>query len=399
MFTSFLYRLREFDVPVGVGEAITLAAAMSHGLHEQTLDGFYYTARATLIHHEGHLDAFDQAFLAEFKGIEFDAPELTEELQRWLDEAAEEFGERDQAEDADFAEFLSDEDIAELRRKFEERMAEQTERHDGGNYWVGTQGTSQFGHSGKAKQGISTQSSGGGRAALHAADARHYRGYRSDIALDIRQFEVALRRLRAFVREGAEDELDIQATIDATAANAGDIDIVVRPPSKPNTHVILMIDVGGSMFPYSQLMSQLFSATKKATHFKDLRTYYFHNMIYGKVYESDRFTDPVWIHNLMRECANNYKLIIVGDAYMAPYELGHSSVMSATDDARVTGLEWLQILVRHFRQSAWLNPEPQNRWRASTIEQIAEVIEMYPMTVDGLTEAMTVLNRGSMSRR
>jgi len=399
MFTRFLYRLRELDVPVGVGEALTLAEAMSQGLHEQTLDGFYYTARATLIHHEGHLDAFDQAFLAEFKGVEFDAPELTDELARWLDEAAQEFGERDREEGADFTEFLSDEELAELRRKFEERMAEQTERHDGGNYWIGSHGTSQFGHSGKAKQGISTQSSGGGQAALHAADARHYRGYRSDVALDIRQFEVALRRLRAFVREGAEDELDIQATIDATAANAGDIEIVRRPPSKPNTHVVLMIDVGGSMFPYSQLMSQLFSATKKATHFKDLRTYYFHNMIYGKVYETDRFSEPVWIHDLMRECGNNYKLIIVGDAYMAPYELWHSSALSATDDARVSGLEWLHIMAYHFRQSAWLNPEPRNRWRGSTIEQIADAIDMYPMTVDGLTEAMTALNRGSTSRR
>ncbi len=399
MFTSFLYRLRDLDVPVGVGEALTLAQALSAGLHEQTLDGFYYMARATLIHHEGHLDAFDQAFLAEFKGVEFDDPQLTDELAQWLEDAANEFGEREQGADEDFTEFLSDEELEELRRKFEERMAEQTERHDGGNYWVGTQGTSQFGHSGQAKQGISTKSSGGGRAALHAADARHYRGYRSDVSLDIRQFEVALRRLRAFVREGAEDELDIAATIDATAANAGDIEIVVRPPSKPNTHVILMIDVGGSMFPYSQLMSQLFSATKKATHFKDLRTFYFHNLIYGKVYETDQFSDPVWLHDLMRECDSKYKLIIVGDAYMAPYELWHSSALSATDDSRVSGIEWLYMLQQHFRQSVWLNPEPQNRWRGSTIEQIADAIEMYPMTVDGLTEAMTKLNRGSMSRR
>lgn len=398
MFISFIYRLRQLGVSVGVGEAVTLAEAMSHGLHDQKLDGFYYLARSILIHHEGHLDAFDQAFSAEFKGAEVDASQLTDELRKWLDEALKDFGKREQQE-MEFSEFLSEEEIAELRRKFEERLKEQKERHDGGNYWIGTSGTSQFGQQGFSRQGLSTSSGGGGRAAINIADARQYRGYRSDLSLDIRQFEVALRRLRAFVREGAEEELDIERTIDATAANAGDIEIVTRPPSKPNTHVILMIDVGGSMFPYSQLMSQLFSATKKATHFKDLRTYYFHNLIYGQVYATDQFTEPTWLHDLMRECASHYKLIIVGDAYMAPYELWHSSAYSATDHSRVTGLEWLQMMSQHFRQSVWLNPEPANRWKGSTIEEISSVIEMYPMTVDGLTEAMAKLNRGSMSRR
>ena len=398
MFIGFIYRLRELGVPVGVGEAVTLAEAMSHGLHDQKLDGFYYLARSILIHHEGHLDAFDQAFSAEFKGGEFDAAQLTDELRKWLDEAAKEFGKREQQE-VEFSEFLSEEEIEALRRKFEERLKEQKERHDGGNYWIGTSGTSQFGQQGFSRQGLSTSSGGGGRAAINIADARHYRGYRSDLSLDIRQFEVALRRLRAFVREGAQEELDTERTIDATAANAGDIEIVTRAPSKPNTHVILMIDVGGSMFPYSQLMSRLFSATKKATHFKDLRTYYFHNLIYGQVYATDQFTEPMWLHDLMRECGSHYKLIIVGDAYMAPYELWHSSAYSATDHSRVTGLEWLQLMSDHFRQSVWLNPEPVARWKGSTIEEINSVIEMYPMTVDGLTEAMAKLNRGSMSRR
>ena len=150
--------------------------------------------------------------------------------------------------------------------------------------------------------------------------------------------------------------MDIDRTIDATARNAGEIEVVVRPPSRPDTHVILMIDVGGSMFPYSQLMSQLFSAAKKATHFKELRTYYFHNCVYGQVYETDRFTDPKWVSDVMRECDSKYKLIMVGDAYMAPYELLHRTPSTPDGGAMMSGLEWLALLKDHYPQSVWLNP-------------------------------------------
>lgn len=391
MFINFIYRLRSLGVPVGPGEALTLAEAMLTGLHENSVDGFYYVARATLIHHEGHLDAFDRAFLAEFEGIEDVVPELTEELRKWLDEAMKERGEQDE-ETQDFEE-LTAEQIEELKKQFEERLKEQTERHDGGPYWIGTGGTSRFGQGGTSKSGISTGSSGKGRGAMKVADARAYKPYRSDVVLDIRQFEVALKRLRAFVREGADEELDIERTIDATARNLGDIEIVTRPPSKPNTHVVLMADVGGSMYPYGELISRLFSATKKATHFKDLRTYYFHNCVYGEVYETDRFTDPVPVQELLRQCGPHYKLIMVGDAYMAPYELLAPMPYSAPAELRVSGLDWLKRIQQHFRRSAWLNPEPESRWRGNTIEAVDEVFDMYPMTVDGLSEAMAHLNR------
>jgi uncharacterized protein with von Willebrand factor type A (vWA) domain len=201
------------------------------------------------------------------------------------------------------------------------------------------------------------------------------------------------------VREGAEEELDIERTIDETAANGGEIEIVTRPPSRPNTRVILMIDVGGSMYPYAHLMSQLFSATKKATHFKELRTYYFHNAIYGRVYETEHFTDPKWAHDLMRECGSHYKLILVGDAFMAPYELGQRGQISPEDRTGISGLEWFAALKQHFPQSVWLNPEPLSRWQGTTIEEIGRVFDMYPMTVDGLSEAMQRLNRGTRHSR
>ncbi len=388
-FLPLVYRLRQMGVPVGTQEAVALAEALAKELHNHSLDDYYFLARSLLIHHEGHLDAFDRAFLAEYRGVPDAALALTEELRRWLDEA------RDELTDLgiDEREFLESLDLDELRDLFEQRKREQTERHDGGNTWIGTQGTSPFGEAGFADGGISTGSSGGGRMAFHTADARQYQGYRSDVVLDIRQMEVALRRLRAFVREGADRELDIEATIDATARNAGDIEVVTRPPRRPDTHLILMIDVGGSMYPYSSLMSQLFSAAKKATHFKELRTLYFHNLPYGKVYETDHFTDPVWLQDLMRQCGTHYRLIMVGDAYMAPYELGQRGPTSAGDRTGLSGLEWLAMLRHHFPSSVWLNPEPQVRWPGSTIEVIGQVFDMYPLTVDGLTEAMNHLRR------
>jgi len=389
-YLGLLYRLREQDVAVGPTEALALAAALRAGAHDHTVRGFYYAARATLIHHEGHLDAFDRAFLAEYGELEWDT-DLTEQLREWLDQQSERM--------AQAGDDVEPPDLGEMLELFAQRKREQAERHDGGEYWIGTGGKSQMGQAGSAEKGLSTGSSGGGRAAIRIADMRSYRPYRSDVTLDIRQMEVALRRLRAFVREGAADELDIEATVDETARNAGEIEVVTRPPSRPNTHVILMTDVGGSMFPYSQLMSQLFSATKKATHFKELRTYYFHNCVYGKVYGTDRFTEPTWVHDLLRECGPHYKLIMVGDAFMAPYELGQAGAWSATDPTRVPGLQWLQILKDHFRDSCWLNPEPLGRWQGTTIESIGEVFDMFPLTTEGLTEAMAHLNRGTPSRR
>lgn len=380
MFLPLLFRLRSLGVPVGTTEALALARALAAGVHGNSVNGYYHTARSLLIHHEGHLDAFDQAFAAEYRGV----LSLSEEMAEWLDEVTNR------------PDPVTDElpDLEELLEQYQQRLREQTERHDGGPYWIGTGGTSPFGQGGSAAGGISTGSSGGGRAAIHVADARRYRGYRSDVTLDIRQIEVALRRLRSFVREGAQEELDLEATIDATARNAGDIEVVTRPTSRPDTHVVLLIDVGGSMMPYTSLMSQLFSATQKATHFKELHTYYFHNCVYGQVYGTTAFAEPVWVPDLMRRCGSHYKLIVVGDAYMAPYELHMGGPWSPADQATVSGWEWLQILNDHFTDAVWLNPEPPSRWRGSTIEDIAQVLPMFPLTVDGLTEAMALLNRG-----
>jgi uncharacterized protein len=397
VFVPFLQALRDRGVPVGLNEAVALAGALKKGLHGSSLDGFYYVARALLVHTEAHLDAFDEAFLAHFRGIETARSKLKEALFDWLAEAARIDGMLDEAEAA----LLEEHGLEELLRLFEERLREQTERHDGGNKWIGTAGTSPFGHGGRAaRPGIRVGGTGGRRSAMKVADARAYQPYRGDLVLDVRQMQVALRKLRAFVREGGDEELDLEGTIAATAKNAGELEVVTRPPRRPDTRVILMMDVGGSMDPHAHLVSRLFSAAKATSHWKELKTYYFHNCVYGQVYETERFEAPVLVRDLLNACGPHYKLIVVGDALMAPHELwARGGTLRLGDDRGIPGLGWLELLARHFDRSVWLNPEPPRYWRGGTAEDIRGLFEMKPLTLDGLGEAVDHLRGGRRARR
>ncbi len=388
MFIPFLYELRARKVPVGTQEAIALAGALKAGLHDSSLDGFYFVARALLVHDEKHLDAFDQAFAHVFQGVESAGLELHEQLLEWLKDARQRLPDLTDEERA----LLEQLDGEELERLFQERLREQKERHDGGGRWIGTGGTSPFGHSGRAaRPGIRVGGAGGGRSAVRVATQRSYREYRDDLVLDVRQLGVALRKLRAFSREGLEQELDLDRTISETARNLGDLEVVTRPPRKSNTRVILLMDVGGSMDPYAHLMSRLFTAAKKATHFKELRTYYFHNCIYGRVYKTARFAEPVSVSQLFQETDRRYKLIVVGDALMAPWELMSRSGWPGDED--LEGVLWLAKLREHYPASAWLNPEPPSAWWQTTIDALRKVFPMYPLTLEGLGEAVSQLTR------
>jgi uncharacterized protein with von Willebrand factor type A (vWA) domain len=391
VFVPFLYELRRRGVPVGPKEAVALAEALEGGLHDSSLEGFYYVARALLVHREGHLDDFDQAFSAHFKGVEIAVKKLRDELAEWLKDAKERTRELSDEE----RKLIESMDLDELQKLFEQRMREQDGRHDGGNKWIGTGGTSPFGHGGKAPQGIRVGGPGGGRSAVKIADARMYQGYREDLTLDVRQMQVALRKLRAFAREGADQELDVESTIQATAKNAGEIEVVTRPPRRSNTRLILMMDVGGSMDPYAHLVSRLFTAAKKSTHFKELRTYYFHNCVYGQVYATERFDEPIKVRDVLHECGPHYKLIVLGDALMAPYELMASGgSLALGDDAHVEGIVWLMMLADHFDRVAWLNPEAPRYWVGNTIQHVAQIFPMFPLTLEGLGEAVQHLVRG-----
>lgn len=393
MFVAFLYELRRRKVPVGTHEAVALARALSAGLHDSSLVGFYQVARALLVHSEHHLDAFDQAFLSHFRGVQTSGLELTRELIDWLKDA------RMRRElTAEERALLEQFDLEELQRLFEERLREQQERHDGGNKWIGTGGTSPFGHSGAARQGIRVGGEGGNRSAVKVAGLRRFAGYRSDLVLDVRQLQVALRKLRAFAREGGEEELDLEESIAQTARNAGELEVVTRPPRRPNTRVVLLMDVGGSMDPYAHLVSRLFTAASKATHFKDLRTYYFHNCIYGRVYKAADFRDAVPVAELLAECGPHYKLIVVGDALMGPYELmERGGALGWADPDALEGVEWLRRLASHFQRNVWLNPEQVGSWYAPTVRVIGDLFPMYPLTLEGLGEAVGHLVKGRRS--
>ena len=397
-FIPFLYELRARKVKVGAQEAVSLAKALKLGLHDSSLDGFYHVARAICVHRESDLDKFDEAFLSHFKGVSAQSIELVEELEEWLKDPAN----RKDLSDEELA-ALQSIDMEALKKMFEERMKEQKGRHQGGSHWIGSGGTSPFGQQGQHPSGLRVGAQGGGKSAMGIADARKYRPYRSDLLIDIRQIEVALRKLRAFQREGQQNELDIDATIDETAKNGGELEIVTRAPRKSNVRVLLLMDVGGSMDPHIQVMSRLFSAAKRASNIRELKTYYFHNCVYGRVYETERFSEPQPLDELLQKLGPEWKLIMVGDAAMHPAELlgagDYEYYATGHHGPPQTGMKWLVKLADHFRRFAWLNPDPPNYWRGGTAEQIGKVFPMFQLTLDGLSDAITHLSKGDIRRK
>jgi uncharacterized protein with von Willebrand factor type A (vWA) domain len=397
-FVPFLYELRAKKLKVGAQEAIALARALALGLHDSSLDGFYHLARAICVHRESDLDKFDEAFLSHFKGITVASMELVDQLEEWLKDPAT----RKELSESEIA-ALQALDMEALKKLFEERMKEQRGRHQGGSHWIGSGGTSPFGQNGVNPNGLRVGAMGGGKSAMGIADARKYRPYRSDIVLDVRQIEVALRKLRAWKREGLEDELDIDGTIDATAKNAGELEIVTRAPRKSNVRVLLLMDVGGSMDPHAQLVSRLFSAAKRASNIRQLKTYYFHNCVYGRVYETEHFAEPQLLDDLLHDLGPEWKLVMVGDAAMHPAELlgagDYEYYATGHHGPPQTGMKWLTKLADHFRRFAWLNPDPPNYWRGGTAEQIGRVFPMFPLTLDGLSDAITQLSKGDVRKK
>ncbi len=395
MFVDFLYELRRRGLKVGTGEWLALMKALELGLHSSSLDGFYNVSRAILCKSEADFDIFDQAFSLVFRGVEIESARLTDELLEWLAE-----------EEAMLAAFLGLESVEELRemdfdeirRLFEERLAEQDARHDGGNRWIGTGGTSPFGWGGRRPGGVRVAGRSLLHSALQVAAARRYRGYRTDLVLDVRQIQVALRKLRELTREGAREELDLDATIDKTCKNAGELDLVFVPRRKNSVKLLLLMDVGGSMTPHSGLVSRLFTAAHHSTHFKDLQSFYFHNCVYEQVYGRASFDEPVALPELLRSLDRDYKLVIVGDARMHPVELFRSGgAIRYWDWNERPGIETLEILADYFRRSVWLNPSPPGWWGHRTVSAIRQVFPMFPLTLDGLQDAVETLVGGRKS--
>jgi uncharacterized protein with von Willebrand factor type A (vWA) domain len=394
MLIEFLFELRRRKLPVSTHEWMALMEAMAKGLHESSLDGFYHLCRTLCVKDIALYDAYDEAFLAYFKDVHTDALKLTEELQAWLENPRALEGLTDEQREA-----LRALDLEKLRELFEQRLREQKERHDGGNRWVGTGGTSPFGTGGKNPTAMRV-GGGGGRSAMAIADERRFKEYRRDIVLDVRQIDVALRGLRRLGREGAQEELDLDETVDETCRNAGELEIVFRPPRRNRVKVLLLMDVGGSMDPHAELVSRLFTAASRSGRFAKFRSFYFHNCVYNSVYEDALFRKGVTVADLLANSDRDEKLVVVGDALMHPAELldpGGSLYYSS--QTRASGIEWLRRLGHHFRSSAWLNPEPDRFWAGTTIEVIAAVLPMFPLTLDGLGAAVRYLVRGGEKPR
>lgn len=380
LFLDFFYRLRSHGVSVSTHNWLALLDALGQGLHEDSLDGFYAVARCILVDDESDYDGFDLAFAETFRGVITDLEHFAAQLDEWLRDPAK-LAYLDPAMQA----LLQELGIEELRRQLLERLAEQKKRHEGGNRWIGSGGTSPFGQGGINPAGVRI-GGGGGRSALAVADARRFRELRKDLVLDTRQMGTALRRLRRLNRKGELEELDIDETVDATARNCGDLEIVMRPPRKNDVRVLLLLDVGGSMDPHAELSSRLFSAAHQHGGFKEFRPYYFHNCVYSKVYEDAAFSKPVAIDELLRTLGPNWYLIFVGDAWMHPGELHMNSSSFWSMDAAPSGLRCLAKLADHFPRAAWLNPEPPRLWEAPTIYEIGRLFAMFSLTLAGLDE-------------
>jgi uncharacterized protein with von Willebrand factor type A (vWA) domain len=357
---------------------MTLMEALARG-YITSLDEFYFLARAILVKSEAYFDHYDVAFQEYFKGIEAPA-EISEQILEWLRDPVNRLALTEE-ERALFDKM----DFDELLKELEKRLKEQTGQHDGGGYWVGRGGTSPFGHSGYHPAGIRIGGQSGGRHAIQIAQERRFRNYRSDLTLDVRQIKVALKGLRQLSLIGPEDELDLKKTIDACAKNAGDIELIWRRSRKNAVKVLLLMDVGGSMEPFALLCSQLFSAAHSSSHFKDFQYYYFHNCIYDYLYRDIERQEAVSTEYLLHTLEPDYKVLLVGDARMGPWELTESyGSINYYERNEVPGIVWLKRISQHFTHCVWLNPDDPRFWIQPTVQMIGKLFPMFELTLDGL---------------
>lgn len=398
MFLSFFDLLRQRGLDVSLNEWLTLLEGMEQGLHHNSLSGFYYLCRAVLLKSEADFDRFDQAFLEFFQDVPFKG-ELPQELLDWLEAPSEDL-QRTLNELKALG--FTDEWIEDLLQRLQERLAQQTSEHNGGTFWVGTQGGSAFGNSGWHPNGLRIGGQGRFHTAMTVAGERHYRDFRKDNTLDTRQFQLAFRTLRQMTQQtdSSQLELDVDGTIRSTCDNGGLLSVAYKKPRKNAVKVLLLMDSGGSMEYYSQLCSMLFQAATKSNTFKEVHTYYFHNCIYEELYTDPRMyaADAVSTEWVLKNFDSSYKVILVGDARMSPYELLEKQFHWGVGTYTPAGIEWLEIFKKQYPYLIWLNPVPtpkaESYW-TQTHWRIAHLLDMYELTADGLAAGMKRL----MARR
>ncbi len=392
MFQRFFSELRAAKVPVSLKEYLVLLEALEKDVIPPLVEDFYFLARATLVKDERHIDRFDQVFGHVFKGMEFTQEAIDALIPaEWLQALTEKY--------------LSDEEKAQiealggwdkLMETLAERLKEQKERHEGGNKWIGSGGTSPFGNNGYNPEGVRIgQDAGRHGRAVKVWDKREYKNLDDQVELGTRNIKVALRRLRKFARQGAPDELDLDGTIKETARQ-GYLDIVMRPERRNTIKVLIFFDIGGSMDPHIKMCEELFSAAR--TEFKHLEYFYFHNCLYEGVWKDNRRrnTEKMNTWDVLHKYPHDYKVLFVGDATMSPYEVTYpgGSVEHWNEEP---GAVWLDRVKNIYESMIWLNPTPKQHWdHTPSVGLIREIIgedRMFPLTLSGLDSAMRELSR------
>lgn len=391
MLLNFFQTLRRQKLPVTFRELSDLITALEHRIVFADMEQFYYLARTIMVKDEKNFDKYDRAFKAHFSELE-KIDDFIEALipEDWLR--------------SEFLKTLTDEEKAkieslggleELIETFKKRLEEQKKRHQGGNKWIGTGGTSPFGNGGFNPEGIRVGGEGGNSSAVKVWDRRDFKDLDDSIELGTRNIKMALRRLRKFARSGAEDELDLSDTIHSTAHNGGLLDIKMVPERRNAVKVLLLFDVGGSMDPYVKTCEELFSAAR--IEFKHMEYFYFHNFIYDGLWQNSemRYDEVTATHDILRKYGNDYKIIFVGDAAMATYEITHSGG-SIDFMNREPGANWLKRFNDNYDKMVWLNPTPKQYWQHTHSTKIIQDLmedRMYPLTLKGMEEAMGYLSR------
>lgn len=392
MLINFFMTLREERLPVSFTELFSLLECLKENVVFGSVDDFYFMSRMCMVKDEKNFDKFDRAFSKYFENVELlDKLGVFEIPDEWLRKELESM-----LSDEDKAKIEALGGLEKIMEEFQKRMEEQEKRHQGGNKWIGTGGTSPFGAYGYNPEGIRIGQQGGRNGkAVKVWDKRTYRDLDDSVEIGTRNIKMALRRLRKFARTGADEELDIDDTISSTARNAGLLDIKMVPERHNSVKVLIFFDVGGSMDPHVKLCEELFSAAR--SEFKQLKYFYFHNFIYESVWTKSvrRHAESTSTFDIVHKYAKDYKVIFVGDATMAPYEITHvgGSIEHYNEEA---GALWLQRLQETFENMVWINPTPKDFWEHSySIEIVKELMEdrMFPLSVKGLEDAMALLTK------
>jgi uncharacterized protein with von Willebrand factor type A (vWA) domain len=391
MLINFFHGLRDAGIPVTTRELLDLMEGLKKNVAFCDIDDFYFFSRACMVKDEKYFDRFDRAFGAHFKELEA-LDDIIEALipDDWLrSEFMKDLTEEEKAK----IESLGG--LEKLIEEFKKRLEEQKERHEGGNKWVGTGGTSPFGQEGYHPEGIRVGSNGKNKKAVKVWEKRDFKNLDDSVQLGTRNIKVAMRRLRKFARTGAADELDLDDTISSTARNAGLLDIKMIPERHNAVKVLLFFDVGGSMDPHVKVCEELFSAAR--TEFKHMQNFYFHNFLYESVWSNNvrRHNERTQLLDVLHKYSHDYKVIFVGDASMSPYEIVQpgGSVEHWNEES---GETWIKRLREVYDKVIWLNPVPEDDWQYTQSVAITHQLlegHMYPLTLGGLEEGMAYLSR------